>query len=343
MKTNRIKIIFVILILFALGSVYYLLEIKGKETTDDARFDSFIVPISAKVSGYVKELHVQDNQIVHTSAPLLVIDPVDYQIAVDKAQAALEAAAAQYQQATENLAVTKVSAPSSLEAAQAAVAAAQADLDNAVKDADRNRKLKGVTASAREIEQTNTAEQVARAHLEQAKAELRSAATSTQTIAGADAGTRMLLAQVEGKKAELATAQENLADTKITAPMEGKVTSRSVEVGAYVQPGQALMAISSAKLWVVADFKETQLEHMHIGQPVDIHVDAFPHLVLTGKIDSIQAGTGARLSLFPPENATGNFVKVVQRVPVKIDLDQQPEAALALAPGMSVEATVHVK
>lgn len=343
MKKHHIRIILVLLVFAVLGGVYYKQNIEGKETTDDARFESYIVPISAKVSGYVKELHVEDNQIVHTGDPLLVIDSVDYQITVDKAQAALEAATAQYEQATQNLEATKVSAPSSVEAAKAAVAAAQADLDRAIKDAERNRKLKNVSASGRDIEKTNTAEQVARAHLEQLQAELRSAQTSTQTIAGADAGTRMLLAQVDGKKAELANAKKNLADTNISSPMEGKVTSRTVEVGAFVQPGQALMAISSPKLWVVADFKETQLEHMHVGQPVQIHIDAFPRLLLTGKIDSIQAGTGARLSLFPPENATGNFVKVVQRVPVKIALDQQPEASLALAPGMSVEATVLVK
>lgn len=340
---KKLKIILILLALAVLGGIYYMLFVAGKETTDDARFDSYIVPISAKVSGYVKELSVKDNQVVKAGDPLLEIDPIDYQIAVDKAQSALEAAEAQYQQATENLAVTKVSAPSSVDAAKAAVASAKADLDNASKEAERNRKLKGITASARQIDQSNTTAQMAKARLDQAEAELKSAETSTQTIAGADAGTRMLAAQVDEKKAELATAKENLDNTKITAPMDGKVTSRTVEGGAYVQPGQALMAISSPQLWVVADFKETQLEHMRVGQPVELHIDAFPNLHVTGKIDSVQAGTGARLSLFPPENATGNFVKVVQRVPVKIMLDQQPDAALALAPGMSVEATVRVK
>ncbi len=343
MKKNGVRILLIALIFCAGGSIYYKQEVAGKETTDDARFESNIVAISAKVTGYVKELKVRDNQTVHAGDLLVVIDPTDYKIAVNKAQAALEAAQAQYEQATQNLAATKVSGPSSVEAAQAAVAAAQADLDHTVKDAERNRKLKGIIASAREIDQSNAAEKMAQARLEEAKASLRSAETSTQTIAGADAGTRMLAAQVDGKKAELATAKENLDDTNIVAPSDGKITSRTVEIGAFVQPGQALMAISNPKLWVVADFKETQLEHMQVGQPVDMHIDAFPQLVLTGKIDSIQAGTGARLSLFPPENATGNFVKVVQRVPVKVALDEQPDTALALAPGMSVEATVHVK
>jgi membrane fusion protein (multidrug efflux system) len=340
---KKVKILLFVIVLAVAGAAYYLAYIKGKETTDDARFDSYIVPISAKVSGYVKELKIEDNQSVKTGDLLLQIDPTDYQIVVDKAQATLEAAQAQYQQATENLTATKVSAPSSLAAAQAAVAGAQADLDNATKDAARNRKLKGVTASAREIDQTNTAEQVARAKLQEAQAQLKGAETTEQTIGSADAQTRMLAAQVDEKKAELATAKENLDNTKITAPMDGKITERTVETGAYIQPGQALLAISNANLWVVADFKETQLEHIRVGQMVDIKIDAFPKLTLHGKIDSLQAGTGARLSLFPPENATGNFVKVVQRVPVKINLDQQPDASYALAPGMSVEATVHVQ
>jgi len=340
---KKVKILLFVIVLAVAGAAYYLMYVKGKETTDDARFDSYIVPISSKVSGYVKELHVVDNQSMKTGDLLLEIDPTDYQIIVDKAQATLEAAQAQYQQATENLTATKVSAPSSLAAAQAAVAGAQADLDNATKDAARNRKLKGVTASAREIDQTNTAEQVARAKLQEAQAQLKGAETTEQTIGGADAQTRMLAAQVEEKKAELATAKENLDNTKITAPMDGKITERTVETGAYIQPGQALLAISNPNLWVVADFKETQLEHIRVGQAVDIKVDAFPKLTLHGKIESLQAGTGARLSLFPPENATGNFVKVVQRVPVKITLDQQPDATYALAPGMSVEATVHVQ
>lgn len=343
MKLKTVNIILVVVILCAAGAFYYEHNMAGRESTDDARFDAYIVPISAKVSGYVKELDVTDNEAVKAGKPLLAIDPVDYQLAVDKATADVKAAQAQHDQAVQDLTAIKVSAPSSVDAAKAAVAAAQADLDNARKNAARNRKLKGVIASIREIEQTDAAVQVAEARLNQAQAQLKSAETSTQTIAAAEAHVQMLAAQVDEKKAELAKAQENLDDTKLAAPMDGKVTNRTVESGAYVQPGQALMAISSPALWVVADFKETQLEKMRVGQAVDIHVDAYPKLHLTGKVDSIQAGTGARLSLFPPENATGNFVKVVQRVPVKITLDRQPDANLALAPGMSVEATVHIQ
>lgn len=330
-----------VIIIVALATGRYYLSTRGLESTDDAHLESAIVPISAKVGGYVKELRVKDNQVVQAGDVLLTIDPADYQIAVDRAQAALSAAEAQYEQAAQNLAVTKVEAPSSLEAAKAAVASAKADLDRAVKEAERNRQLKGI-ATARAIEQSNAAEKVARANLEKAQATLRAAETSGQTIAGADAGTRMLRAQVDERKADLAAARRNLEDAKIIAPIDGKVTARTVEAGAFVQPGQALLALSGAELWVVANYKETQLQHMKAGQPVDISIDALAQATFKGTVDSLQAGTGARLSLFPPENATGNFVKVVQRVPVKIVFDAPPPAALPLAPGMSVVTTVRV-
>jgi len=337
-----IKLIIVLALFAAGGGIYYKLNVQGKEKTDDARFESDVVAVSSKVSGYVKALHVEDNQTVKEGDLLVTIEPVDYAIAVSKAEAELNAAVAKFEQATQNLSATRVSAPSSIAAAEAAVAAAEADFDRAQKDAKRMEGLKNVSASTRDIEQAHAAEKVAEARLNEARAQLQSAQTASQTIASADAGTRMLAAEVEGKKAELATAKEHLADTMIIAPLGGKVTNRTVQAGAFIQPGQALMAVSSPALWVVADFKETQLEHIRAGQAVDIHVDAYPKLKLAGKVESIQAGTGARLSLFPPENATGNFVKVVQRVPVKITIDAVPEG-LALAPGMSVEATVHVK
>jgi membrane fusion protein (multidrug efflux system) len=341
-KKPPLKRILVLLILLALGGTHYVLNMRGVETTDSAQIEADIVPVSAKVAGYVKELKIGDNQPVKAGDLLLVIDPADYQIAFDKAAAELQAAEAEYEQSIKNLEVTKVSAPSSLKGAQAAVASAQAEYDRATKDAARNRQLTGIAASGRVIEQSNAAEKMARAQWEQAMAALHSAETSAQTIEGADAGTRMLLANIAEKKANLARAQKDLDYTNIVAPIDGKITKRAVQAGALIQPNQTLMAVTGAKLWVVANFKETQLEHMHAGMPVEIQVDAFPDMRLPGKIDSIQAGTGGRLSLFPPENATGNFVKVVQRVPVKIELDRQPDAPLALVPGMSVIVTVRL-
>lgn len=340
---NKTKIFIALAVLVLAATIYYFADVRGKEETDDAQLEAYVVPVSAKVTGYVKELHVSDNQLVKAGDPLVQVDQADYQIAVDKAVAALDAATAQYEQATQNLAVTKVAAPSTLEGAKAAVAAAQADYERALKDAERNRQLKGIATSTRVIEQSNADEQMARGRLAQAQAELRAAETSNQTIAGADAGTRMLLAQIEEKKADLAAAKKALADTTVTAPQDGKITARTVETGALVQPGQTLLAVSGTQLWVVANFKETQLQHMHPGQKAEISVDAYPKETFSGTVDSLQAGTGARLSLFPPENATGNFVKVVQRVPVKIVFDKMPGSSFALAPGMSVVVTVHVQ
>ncbi|MBU6474596.1 MAG: HlyD family secretion protein [Alphaproteobacteria bacterium] len=339
---KHLRIVLAILVLASIAGVYYTLEVQGREQTDDAQFEAYIVPVSARVTGYVKKLDVRDNETVREGQTLLTIDPTDYQIAVDSAKAALAAAEAQYDAAMQNLAVTKVSAPSGLAAAEAAVTAAKADLARAIKDAARNRRLKNVSATERQIDQTNTAEKVAAANLEAAEARLKSAETSPETIAASDAQTRMLLAEVNGRKAALAAAEQNLSYTQIVAPLDGKITARTVEPGMLVEPGQALLSVSNPQLWVVANFKETQLADMRVGQPVKIDVDAYPGLRLTGRVDSIQAGTGARLSLFPPENATGNFVKVVQRVPVKIVLDNPPPADLSVAPGMSVEVTVRV-
>ncbi len=342
MKTKHLRIALALLVLVAAGSLYYTQYVQGKEETDDARLDAYIVPISAHVTGYVKQLAVRDNAGVKTGQTLLIIDPTDYRIAVDSAKAALAAAEAQYDQAAQRLAVTKVTAPSSVTAAEATVTAAKADLARAIKDAARNRRLKNVSATAREIDRTNMEEKVAAANLEAAEARLRTAETSPEALAASSAATRMLLAEVTERKAALEAAERNLSYTTVTAPMAGKVTARTVVAGALVQPGQALMAISHPHLWVTADFKETQLTGMRVGQRADIHVDAYPDLHLTGKVDSVQAATGARMSLFPPENATGNFVKVVQRVPVKIVLDRQPPENMAVVPGMSVEVTVHV-
>jgi membrane fusion protein (multidrug efflux system) len=149
------------------------------------------------------------------------------------------------------------------------------------------------------------------------------------------------LAQVRQAEADLAQAETDLANTKVIAAIDGRITKRSVEIGNYVQTGQQLATLVGTELWVVANFKETQLDHMRTGQPVSIRIDAFPSVKLSGKVDSFQAGTGSHFSLFPAENATGNFVKTVQRVPVKIVFDAPPDAALPLGPGMSVIPTVY--
>ena len=157
------------------------------------------------------------------------------------------------------------------------------------------------------------------------------------------AGVETANAAVQQAEAKLRQAELNLSYTQVTAPEDGRVTRRVVEQGAYIQPGQSLMAIVPRQYWVIANFKEIQLTHMRVGQPVDVVVDAYPDHKFKGHVESIQDGAGARFSLFPPENATGNYIKVVQRVPVKIVLDDLPGNDLALGPGMSVVPKVRVK
>lgn len=245
----------------------------------------------------------------------------------------------------------------------AASAASQRELDNASAAAQQaassleaNRKK--ATAAEAQVAQAQTGVQVAaqmlklaesqwneaQARLGEARAKLASAQSAPQQVLVSEAQAQTARADVEQAKAALEQAELNYSYTRIIAPEDGRVTRKTVEAGQYVQVGQPMLALVPKRVWVVANFKETQLEYMRPGQPVSVHVDAYPDLKITGKVDSIQAGTGARFSLLPPENATGNYVKVVQRVPVKIVLDQQQAAeAPILAPGMSVVPEVKVR
>ena len=265
-------------VLIAAATAYWQYA-QGRESTDDAAIETHVIPISAKVSGQIQTIAVEDNQHVEKGAPLLTIDPDDYQVKLEQAKAELSAA--------------------------------KADAMRAASDAERAKQLfvhDDLSSQAYD-------KAVADAQVLKAKA---------------------LLAEKKASAAEL-----DLSYTRITAPETGKVTKKNIEPRAYVQIGQPLLAIVTDEVWIVANFKETQLTRMRAGQKVTIEVDAFPGRELQGHIDSIQSGTGARFSLLPSENATGNFVKVVQRVPVKIVFDESVKD-LMLVPGMSVVPTVHL-
>jgi membrane fusion protein (multidrug efflux system) len=341
-STRKTRIFIVLALLIAAAGIYVLLHL-GEESTDDAMIDAHVVTISPKVGGYVKVLNINDNQQVKAGDVLIEIDPADYIIRRDHAKAALEAAQAGHNASDKTLETTQISAPSNLEAAQAQVDAAQANWDKAANDLKRMRRLSDDARSREQLDSAIAAEKNARSQLEDAKAKLRSAQTAPKVIASAQSNADAQGAEVKEAQANLDQAEKDLADTKIIAPMDGRITNRSVERGDYVQPGQQLTSLVGTELWVTANFKETQLKHMRAGDKVDIHIDAFPGVKIDGKVDSIQSGTGARFSAFPPENATGNFVKIVQRVPVKIVLDHQPDASLPLGPGMSVVPTVYTK
>lgn len=339
---NRTRILFVAIVILLAAGIYLFLH-AGEESTDDAQIEAHVETISPKISGYVKSLIMEDNKLVKAGDVLLEIDPTDYLIRRNHAKAELEVAQAAYNASSHSLDTTKVSAPSNVEAAAAEVNAAEANWRKAANDLKRMRALSNEARSREQLDEAVAAEKTARSNLEDTKAKLRSAKTAPKVIAQAKSSMESLAAQIKQAQADLDQAEQDLSNTKIVAAQDGRITQRSVEMGDYVQPAQQLGFIVGNEKWVVANFKETQLKHMHAGDKAVITVDAFPSLEIKGKVDSLQDGTGARFSAFPPENATGNFVKIVQRVPVKILFDAQPDPAMQLGVGMSVEPTVYTK
>lgn len=318
------------------ASIYYFQYVAPFESTDDAFIEGHVVPMASQVSGRVAELLVQDNQEVNQGDLLLQIDPRDYEAKLAQAQADLTAAHGQWEQAKAQLAAALATA----QEARAGLAAVEAQANYAKTNLARLTTIGVSGVSQDQIDAAQTQVRATSADVLVARSKI-TAADAQATLAQAS------IATAEGNtaqcEAEVRQAELNLSYTRVIAPETGRVTRRVVEQGSYIQPGQSLMAIVPHQVWVVANFKETQLTHMRPGQPVSVEVDAYPQFKFKGHVDSIQNGAGARFSLFPPENATGNYIKVVQRVPVKIVLDEMPESGLALGPGMSVDPKVRVK
>jgi membrane fusion protein, multidrug efflux system len=325
------------LVLIIAGTLY-VIHLSHFESTDDAFIDGRIARIAPRVAGKVLSLNVTDNQIVSADQTLLVIDPAPYEVKLKQAIAGEGQAQAQQEQASANLEVAKANA----DQADADVVVAQANSLNAKQDFDRFTKLPPAARSQQQLDlaTANQRSTIAQVTAAQKKADSMHAQVKSaqKTVDAADAS-------VQAAKAMVEQAQLDLSYTKVVAGHAGRVTRRTVEIGNYVAVGQELLDVVPTDvpddLWVTANFKENQLKHMERGQSVTITVDAFPDDKLHGHIDSIQNGTGAVFSLLPPENATGNYVKVVQRVPVKIILDEQPRHLLS--PGLSVEPEVDVR
>jgi membrane fusion protein (multidrug efflux system) len=334
------------------------------ESTDNAFIESHVVPLSPRVAGHVDKVLVEDNQLVHAGELLVEIDPRNFQAALDAALAAERAARAEVNEAE----AQAEAAESQLEYAQADLASQQASLAQVRADMSQARaehardtvdleRIRSIAESGAVSRQTLD-HSVAAEAISQAK--LKSAGRLVEThgarilqarsaIDAAHDALREAQARVEVKQADLHQAMAeteqarlNLSYTSISAPCDGRVTKKSVETGAYVQVGQGLMSVVNSEVWVVANFKETQISRMRPGQPVDIEVDAYPGRVFHGRVDSLQHGTGSRFSLLPPENSSGNFIKVVQRVPVKIVFDQRDLDGVLLTPGMSTVPEVDV-
>ena len=381
----RIAILIALVVLVVVGFFVYR-YFTSYESTDDAQVDGHINSISARISGHVLKLNIQDNQYVQAGAVLVEIDPADYQVAWERAKADYADAQAAAVAAGVTVPITSVNTASQVSASEADVASAragiqaaqqqlqaaraemlQADANNfkAQNDLVRYKQLidkqeisqqqfdqatATAKASAAAVEAARATADAAEQQVTQAKGKLvlaeanwRYANTAPKQMQISKAKADSALAQVQRSKANLDEAELNLKYTKVVAPVSGLVSNRTVEVGQNVVPGQELLKlINLDDIWITANFKETQLRDMRAGQRVTIDVDADGRRY-NGKVDSIAGASGARFSLLPPENATGNFVKVVQRVPVKIILDPGSNNDHMLRPGLSVVPKVWIR
>ncbi len=293
---------------------------KIHESTDDAQIDADISPIIPRVSGYVARVVIGDNDHVDSGAVLVQLDVSDLALKVKIAEAAVENAQSAVRAAEANAAVARANVGTS-------------DVNHRKTAADLSRARGLLAGGAITQEQFDAI---------QAAAESADAQFKSVTDQASAAGTQVVVAesQVKQRQADLDNTNLQFAYTTITSPVAGTVAKKNVQVGEYIQAGQPLMAITPANLWITANFKETQLEDMHPGQPVEFTLDSYPDSVFHGTVQSISPATGAKFSLLPPDNASGNFVKVTQRVPVKILVDPRDYSRSPLRPGMSVDVTV---
>jgi membrane fusion protein (multidrug efflux system) len=384
-KRRRNIMILVVAVVVMVGGVFLWRYLSSYESTDDAQADVHLYPVSARVSGYVAKVNVDDNQWVEKGAVLVEIDPKDYEVAVAEAQASLANAEETAKSLNITVPITSVNTSSQLKfsasgiddanagviaaerqlnAAQSQVEAAEANDVKAQDDLHRYKLLvdkrevsqqiydqalaaaKSSTATVAAAHSNESAAeqfvQQARSRLAQADANHKYAETGPQQVSSTQARVRAAIADVEEKRALLEQAQLNLGYTKIVAPVTGEV-NKTVVVGMNVADGQQLLTVVPLdEVWVTANFKETQLKHMQVGQRAEIHIDSSGR-TLKGRVDSFAGATGPLFSLLPPENATGNYVKIVQRVPVKIVLDPGENKDRLLRPGMNVVPDVYLQ
>lgn len=326
----------IVLVALVVGGTLYWLNARHFETTDDASVDAYTTQIAPRVAGQVTKLLFADNQHVSAGQTLALIDPRDFQAKLDQAQAQQASADATLQQDQAQVAVQQAG----VDQAAANVRVAEADLLQASQDYDRFKAINPGAVTRQQIEAST-----ATFHSAQAKLE-----ASRQTVSGAQAQVHAAQAQVLAAQASLKQAEANtqaaelqLSYCTLIAPVGGIVTHRSIAAGNYVNAGQPLFALVQDDRWVTANFKETQLAGIRPGQDVDLLLDAIPSVTFHGKVDSFQAGTGTVFSTLPAENATGNYVKIVQRLPVKIIFDDPRLKDYTLAPGMSVTPRVRVR
>jgi len=362
----------VLALLLVAGGVAYWLHARVRETTDDAQIEGDVVPVAARVYGTVLSVNIDDNQAVKKGDVLVQLDPKDYQVALDKAEAELADAEAAAAGARTGVPISSTTTSGQVEIAQANLEASQKEVQSAQAGlAEANANFNKVDADLKRYAELLAKDEVSRqqydaavanqetakasvdaghagvataqSHVAQARAQLRQSQTGPQEVEVSRSKASSALATVQQKQAAVEQAKLNLGYATIRAAVDGVVTKKTVEPGEIVQVGQPLLALVPLEgIWVVANYKENQLDHMRPGQEVTIHVDTYDR-DYKGHVQSIGAASAARTSLLPPENATGNFVKVVQRIPVKILFDKGQDPQHTLRPGMSVEPTVVTK
>jgi membrane fusion protein, multidrug efflux system len=386
-RSNRRRniLILVVVLILVVGGVFLWRYLNTYESTDDAQVDVHLYPVSARISGYVTKVNVDDNQYIQKGTVLVEVDPKDYEVAVDQAKANLASAEATAESLNITVPITSVNTSSQLSVstsdvdtansgiivAQRQLAAAQAQLEQVeatdVKAQDDLRRYKllvdkrevaeqtydqavaAAKASTASIAAARANESAAQQLVEQAKSRLAQseatrqyAETGPQQVSSTRARARAALADVQQKRAVLEQAQLNLQYTKIIAPVSGLV-NKSVVVGLNIQAGQELLTVVPLdEVWITANFKETQLRRMKVGQRAEIHGDSSGK-TFKGHVDSIAGATGPIFSLLPPENATGNYVKIVQRIPVKVVLEPGENQDHQLRPGMNVVPDVYLQ
>jgi membrane fusion protein, multidrug efflux system len=371
--TTRGRVATAVLLLLASSvAIHYWRVWSSWVSTDDAFIDARIVQVGPSIAGRVQAVQVSDNEHVEAGAALVGIDPADANARLDAAHADAQLAKAGAEAARASLEAARLTTAAELDRARAEFAAAearvteadaeeqaaasQADLaradlaryakldSRAISEQQRDLASSAVRASTSRHEAARKNVLAARAAVDAARGGVAAAEAAPHTIAVREAEVAKADAAVAKAQAAVHEAEIAVSYTRLVAVEAGRVTRKSVQVGNYVQIGQILLALVTDERWVVANFKETQLDGVHPGAEAEIRVDAYPGVAFHGHVESVQAGSGSRFSLLPPENATGNYVKVVQRVPVKIVFDEQPDAArYPLGPGMSVEPDVRIR
>ncbi|WP_105533994.1 HlyD family secretion protein [Solimicrobium silvestre] len=341
-KTPLIILAIVILILAIIAFIWWF-DTRNQISTDDAYTDGNAVVMAPIVSGYVSSLLVNDNAFVHKGDVLVEIDSRDYAAVRDDAAAQVGLAQAQLESSKIALEMAKVQYPMQLAQAQAQENSALANLKKAQFTYDRQHAVDRRATTDENIDSANSAQAIAKANVDSANAQLKIAALVRQQLLQSQNKVTISQEQLRQAKAKLAATELNVAYCKIIAPSDGWITKRNVQLGSFLAAGTPMFILVNTDIWVTANFKESQLERMHVGDEVNMTVDAYPNRQLHGHVDSIQLGSGSRFAAFPTENATGNFVKIVQRVPVKIVIDRGLDPHQPLSLGLSISPVVLFK